>query len=153
MKIRLAILTLAFCAAIASATPRETTATATKAAGAGEPRAMAEQMLKFLPKDDLAGLFALMQKFMPLPKDEINKLRDTTIEQRKQIVAGYGNYLGNTFISECRRSEVLSRVIFIEKRVKMFIRWEFTFYKPRDKWQMSSFVWDTKNDHLFEACD
>jgi hypothetical protein len=151
MKIRLAILTLAFCAAIASAAPRETAATAT--AGTAEPRAMAEQMLKFLPKDDLTGLFALMQKFMPLPKDEINKLRDTTIEQRKQIVAGYGSHLGNSFISECRRSEVLSRVIFIEKRVKMFVRWEFTFYKPRDKWQMSSFVWDTKNDHLFEACD
>ena len=47
---------------------------------------------------------------------------------------------------------MVSRVIFVEKRARNVIRWEFILYKPREKWQVSAFYWDTKNAEIFASC-
>ena len=60
--------------------------------------------------------------------------------------------MGYAFISECRKSETLARLIYVEKRAKNVMRWMFIFYKPRDRWQLSYFYWDEKLPEIFEPC-
>jgi hypothetical protein len=74
------------------------------------------------------------------------------VSQRKLLVKPFGKILGYQFISECRRGDTFSRVLFAEKREKMAVRWEFIFYKPRDKWLLTSFFWDDKARDFFQAC-
>jgi hypothetical protein len=121
-------------------------------AAGSEPRAIADKAMKYLATNDLNGMFKYIQTVMPMDKAELDKIRDTSITQRKTLPKTLGEYLGYAFISECRKSEVVSRVLFLEKRARNFIRWEFVFYKPRDKWQISAFYWDTKTAEIFAPC-
>jgi hypothetical protein len=127
-------------------------ATPTSAATASEPRQIAESAMKFVAIDDMKGLFEFIGRHMPMERSELNKIRDATIEQRKKMPGALGKSLGFAFISECRRSEILSRVIYVEKREKNVVRWQFVFYKPRATWAMSAFNWDVNHESLFEPC-
>jgi hypothetical protein len=122
------------------------------APAAGEPRQLTEPAMKLLAANDIEGMFAHIQAHMPLEAAELNKIRDTTVTQRKTLDATLGKYLGYAFIGECRKSDLLSRVTYVEKRAKNFVRWEFVLYKPRDRWQISAFYWDTKHAELFAPC-
>ncbi len=126
----------------------------TQAVVKGEPRQLAEEAMEYVARDDMKGLFAFIQKHMPMEKEELTKIRDNTIAQRKKLPAAVGPYVGYAFISECRKANIVSRVIFVEKRAKHLVRWQFMFYKPREKWQMNSFKWDADGatEVLFEPC-
>lgn len=122
------------------------------AATVSEPKMLADKAMKYLASNDLKGMFRYIQDIMPMEQAELDKIRDTSITQRKTLPATLGEYMGYAFISECRKFDQVSRVIFIEKRARNFIRWEFVFYKPREKWQLSAFYWDTKNTEIFASC-
>jgi hypothetical protein len=108
----------------------------------GEPRQIAEAAMEYVSREDMKGLFEFIRKNMPMEKEELDKIRDSTITQRKQLPKAIGPYIGYAFISECRKANTLSRVVMVEKRAKHVVSWQFIFYKPRDKWQLNSFKWD-----------
>lgn len=117
-----------------------------------EPRQIAEDAMKYVAAEDMKGLFALIARHMPMDRESLDKLRDGSNEQRKKIPAALGKSLGFAFISECRLSDVLARLAYVEKREKNVIRWQFVFYKARNVWTMSSFIWDDNLNALFEPC-
>jgi hypothetical protein len=122
------------------------------AATVSEPKMLADRAMKFLGSNDIKGMFAYVHSIMPMEKSEMDKIRDTTLSQRKTFNSSIGEYVGYAIISECRKFDQVSRVIYIEKRSKNFIRWEFVFYKPKEKWQLSAFYWDNKNAEIFASC-
>lgn len=128
--------------------------TQVQAVAPGEPRQIAEAAMAYVAREDMNGLFEFIGKNMPLEKAELDKLRDATITQRKQLPKAIGAYVGYAFISECRKANTLSRVQMIEKRAKHGVSWQFTFYKPRDKWQIDSFNWGASElpTTLFAPC-
>jgi hypothetical protein len=128
--------------------------TQTQPVSPGEPRQMAEAAMEYVAREDMKGLFEYIRKNMPMEKAELDKLRDNTITQRKQLPKAIGPYVGYAFISECRRANILSRVTLVEKRAKHVVRWYFVFYKPRDKWQINSFKWDADGitEDIFAPC-
>jgi len=117
-----------------------------------EPRKLGDEAMKYVAADDMKGLFAFITRYMPMERLELNKQRDSSIEQRRKIPAVLGKSLGFSFIRECRLSDVLVRVDYAEKREKNVIRWQFVFYRPRNAWSMVSFNWDDKVNLLFEPC-
>jgi hypothetical protein len=125
-----------------------------QAVAPGEPRQIAEAAMAYVAREDMNGLFEFIGKNMPMEKAELDKIRDTTITQRKQLPKAIGAYVGYAFISECRKASTLSRVLMIEKRAKHGVSWQFIFYKPRDKWQIDSFKWDASEPPaaMFAPC-
>jgi len=117
-----------------------------------EPRQIADDAMKFVAADDMKGLFVLITRHMPLGRDELEKLRDSSIEQRKKIPAVIGKSMGFAFIKECRVSDFLVRLVYVEKREKNVLRWQFIFYRSRNVWTMVSFVWDENVNSLFLPC-
>ena len=117
-----------------------------------EPRQLGDAAMKFVAADDMKGLFAFITKHMPMDRAELNKLRDSSIEQRRKIPGVLGKPLGFAFIRECRLSDILVRVDYVEKREKNVIRWQFIFYRARNVWSMVSFKWDDNVNLLFEPC-
>jgi hypothetical protein len=127
---------------------------ANPAATAGlEPRQLGDNAMRFVAKDDMKGLFEYMGTIMPLQKSELDKIRDNVIDQRKGVTSKIGAPAGHALISECRKSETLSRLIYAEKRTRSAMRWTFIFYKPRDKWTLVYFFWDDKYTEFFEPCN
>jgi hypothetical protein len=129
------------------------TATSSAAATGSEPRQIADNAMKFVAAEDLKGLFEFIGRHMPMERGEIAKIRDSIIDQRKKIGGVIGKPIGVAFISECRRSEILVRLLYAEKREKNVMRWEFIFYKPRKVWTMASFHWDNNLQGLFVPCN
>jgi len=138
---------------LASASNSAVPATGTTAKAAPEPRQIADNAMKFVAAEDLKGLFEFIGRNMPMEPDELKKIRDNIVDQRKKIPGALGKPMGFTFVSECRRSEILVRLLYAEKREKNVMRWEFIFYRPRNVWTMVSFHWDSNVQGLFAPCN
>ena len=50
-------------------------------------------------------------------------------------------------------SDYLVRLVYVEKREKNVMRWQFVFYKARSAWSVSSFNFDDNLNALFAPCD
>jgi hypothetical protein len=118
-----------------------------------EPRTLGDQLMKFVAADDMPGLFAHMSTMSTMDKAQLNDSRDNVLKQRKPLVSSLGTVVGFGFVSECRRGDFLSRLVYAEKRSKSVMRWQFIFYRVRDKWQLIYFYWDDKVKELFESCN
>lgn len=120
----------------------------------GGPRQLADEAMKFVAAEDMKGLFASIAAHMPSSdRETIDSIRDNSIDQRKKLSAALGKSLGTVFVRECRLSDLLVRIVYIEKREKNALRWQFIFYKAREAWVISSFNWDANLDSLFARCD
>lgn len=123
------------------------------AADAETPRQLAEQLMKFVVADDMPGLFSYMGVVSGIDKAQLDSSRDDIVQQRKALRSKLGKILGSAFVSECRRGDTLTRLMFAEKRAKVPMRWRFIFYRAQDKWQLIYFYWDDKIPEFFESCD
>lgn len=139
-------------AVLASAPNSAVPATGTAAIATPEPRQIADNAMKFVAAQDMKGLFDFIGRNMPMEPGDLIKIRDNIIDQRKKIGDALGKPLGFAFISECRRSEMLVRLLYVEKREKNVMRWEFVFYKPHNVWTMTYFHWDADLQNLFVPC-
>lgn len=117
-----------------------------------EPRQIAEDAMKLVVADDVKGLVSLIGRHMPMEKDQLDDLREKLVPQRKEVAKMLGKSLGYAFISECRKSDVLIRYTYVEKREKNVVRWQYIFYKPRTTWQLAFFFWDQDANSLFLPC-
>jgi hypothetical protein len=124
----------------------------TKSVPVVEPRQIADDAMKYVAADDMKGLFVFVAKHMPLDRAALDKMRDGTIDQRKKLPAALGKSLGSAFIRECRVSDILVRLLYVEKREKNVLRWQFIFYRARNVWTMSHILWDDNVPSLFETC-
>ena len=120
----------------------------------GEPRQLAEEAMEYVAREDMKGLFEFIGRNMPMEREELIKIRDTTISQRRTLNSQIGQFIGYTFISECRKANTLARLIYVEKRAKHVVRWQFILYKPRDKWLFNNFKWDAdgQTEGIFAPC-
>jgi len=109
--------------------------------------------MKYVAADDMKSLFSLIATHMPMDREALDKIRDSSIDQRKKIPSVLGKSLGTALIRECRLTDFLVRLVYVEKREKNVIRWQFIFYKARNVWTMSSFIWDDNMNSLFAPCD
>ena len=119
---------------------------------AHEPRQIAEEAMKFVVANDMKRLFELLARHMPMKPEELAAIHTKMVDLRKPMADRVGKALGFTFISECRRSDLLVRYTFVEKREKSVVRWQFTFYKPRTTWLLTYFFMDEDLNALFQPC-
>ena len=119
----------------------------------GEPRQISDDAMKFVAAEDMKGLFAFIATHMPMDREGLDKIRDSSIEQRKKLPPALGKFIGTGFIRECRPTDYLARLVYVEKREKNVIRWQFVFYKARTTWTISSFIWDEDVNALFAPCN
>ena len=118
-----------------------------------EPRQIADEAMRFVAADDTKGLFAYVSEQMPSEREALDKLRVSSLDQRKKLAVSFGKSLGFAFIRECRVSDFLVRLVYAEKRERNVLRWQFIFYKARNVWAMSGFNWDDNVNAMFAPCD
>lgn len=117
-----------------------------------EPRQISEEAMAFVAVDDMKGLFKVIALHMPMKAEELDAIRTKMLETRKTLSNRVGKILGYAFIAECRKSDILVRYTYIEKREKSVVRWQFLYYKPRNTWLMTFFYMDEDLNSLFVPC-
>lgn len=87
--------------------------------------------------------------YWPLPESEITALVYQTESQWGAVQARFGDNAGYEFIETQRVGKSLIRHIYLQKFMNHSLRWQFTFYKPDDKWRVNSLTFDDKIGELF----
>jgi hypothetical protein len=127
-------------------------AAAPSAKAVPEPRQISDEAMASVAADDMKGLFKVIARHMPMKPDELDAIRVKMVDMREALPGKVGKVLGYAFISECRKSDILVRYTYVEKREKSVVRWQFLFYKPRSTWQMLFFYMDEDLGALFQPC-
>lgn len=117
-----------------------------------EPRQISEEAMALVAADDMKGLFKVIALHMPMKTEELDAIRTKMLDTRKTLSSRVGKILGYAFIAECRKSDILVRYTYIEKREKSVVRWQFLYYKPRNTWLMTFFYMDEDLNSLFVPC-
>ena len=110
--------------------------------GAEELTNITISIMESISKGNVEKAFDIMRKYSPLPEMEFNTARDQTIQQLKLTKPRFGNYIDYEFISSKVIGKSIIRHECIVKCENHILRWEFFYYKPKNKWFLNSFKWD-----------
>ena len=114
-----------------------------------EIRQMCEETLSLFLRKDCRAAFLKMARHTPFSRDEMLNLAGQTEKQFEVIEARVGRMLGSEFVTRDAAGQSLLKFTYILKYEKHALRWRFVFYKPKDKWLLSSFHWDDKLVEMF----
>ncbi|HTE01537.1 MAG TPA: hypothetical protein VK668_19755 [Mucilaginibacter sp.] len=139
-KIVLSICSVLFFACLASAQT-------TPASTGQEPSTPAEFTKKFFeiystqPQDAIDFIFS-GEKVSKESKDDI-----TAIKKNLKMTLGVaGDYVGYELITEKNVGNSYKLMSYLVKHDKQPIRFVFVYYKPKDKWKISTFQFNTNMD-------
>ncbi len=86
--------------------------------------------------------FDIIKKHSPLPESEFKVVKEQAKKQFEVIKPRFGDFIGYEFINSKKIGNSIIRHDYIVKCENHVIRWEFIYYKPKDKWFLNSFKWD-----------
>lgn len=115
---------------------------ATGVADKGEAKALCDAAMKRILAEDVPGAFQVLRGKWTLPSSEVDNLVTQTVAQRSMIGARFGKPLGTAFIREEEFPDLVLRFTYVEKRENHCLRWQFSFYKPEDRWYFNGVKWD-----------
>ena len=108
---------------------------------------------RFLDKimaDDITGAFGYL-KSQPhsLTDKDYAKLESLTIQQSGTIQSMFGNVIDYKLVEEKTVSNVALKLVYVVRRERFLIRWNFVFYNPGRQWRLAAISWDDKMSELF----
>jgi len=109
-----------------------------------------EKVMKFLKDSEFQEAFTELEKYWPLPENEMVQLESQTIKQFNMVADRFGNIIGFDFIRDETIKDYAIRKIYVLRFEKHMIRVLFTYYKNNDGWILNGFKWDDQFDELFE---
>jgi hypothetical protein len=109
-----------------------------------------KSVMHALEKSDILEAFILLQKYWPLPENEITQLETLTIKQFNLVADRFGEIIGTNFIREQQIMDFALKQTYVLRFENHMIRVFFTYYKSKEGWILNGFKWDDKFDELFE---
>jgi hypothetical protein len=108
---------------------------------------------KFLDKilaKDVAGAFGYL-KAQPhiLTDNDFVKLESQTVQKSGTIQNVFGNVIDYKLVEEKNISDVALKLVYVVRRERYLIRWNFVFYNPGRQWRLAAVSWDDKLTELF----
>ena len=113
-------------------------------------RALCDRAMEKILADDVPAAFELLKAELGTALPEMDTLVLQTITQRSVTASRFGKAIGIAFIKEEEAGDVLLRLTYVEKRSYHGYRWQFTFYKPSDRWLLDGVKWDDQLVKVFE---
>jgi hypothetical protein len=113
-----------------------------------DARALAEAAMEHIGTGEFESAFERLRPHWPFPMVEFENLLQTTLSQRANVESRFGSSLGYEFVESETVSDFLLRLTYAEKTERHVLRWRFRFYKPEDRWILSSIEWDDNVDAL-----
>ena len=92
----------------------------------------------------------LLRPYLIIPIAEFDAMLEQYKMQESMIKHRFGNTIGVEFVKEEEIGKSLFLITYIQKFERHIMRWQFYFYKPKDKWVLNTFFTDDKIKSLFE---
>jgi len=120
-------------------------------ASEAKARELSDSMMAVAMKQSPDMVFAQLKPYWPMDPAEIDGLASNAKLQWQVIEARFGKPLGYELVSTERIGTSFVRFIYLQKFEKHALRWEFTYYRPKDGWLANSFKFDDQLDWLYDA--
>lgn len=127
------------------------TAYASELEDEGDVEKAIETSMGILKISTISDFIESLRPIWNRPNSEIDKIKAQMVNQRDEAHRQLGHTVGVKFIEVENVEDVLIKIHYIEKFEKAPMRWTFVFYKPTERWYLSSFIWDQNIDVLFEV--
>jgi hypothetical protein len=93
--------------------------------------------------------FVLIGSQWPFPVAELEQVQEQAEKNQVFVEERFGQPCGYRLVKEEVVPEVCLRYTYVIKYEKHLVRWQFVFYKAKDRWQLDSFKWDDSIEALF----
>lgn len=114
-----------------------------------DARSVADAVMERIVAGDYPAAFEHMRPHWPVAASELDSLLNSTVVQRTQVKARFGESLGYEFIRSRRAGDSLLQLVYMEKTERHALRWTFRFYKPHDSWLLNNIGWSDDVEGLF----
>lgn len=115
-----------------------------------DTRKICNKAISLFSQNKIKEGYDVFVPYWPLPQSEITGLVKVTESQWGTVQARFGANAGYEFIETQRVGKSLIKHIYLQKFMNHSIRWQFTFYKPREKWRVNSIKYDDSIGELFK---
>jgi hypothetical protein len=113
-------------------------ASADDLASPAEARALADRAVALLQQEKLDDAYGAVKPYWPVNVAELDGALADTHAQWPVVRANFGSPLAAEFVREVRAGSSLVRYVYLQKFERHAIVWLFTFYRPADRWILSS---------------
>ncbi len=114
-----------------------------------EARSYCEEVINHVEKGRIEEAFVLIGSQWPFPVEELKQVQEQAEKNRVFVEERFGQPCGYRLVKEEVVPEVCLRYTYVIKYEKHLVRWQFVFYKAKDRWQLNSFEWDDAIEALF----
>ena len=94
--------------------------------------------------------FARLAPYWPIAGDELQALSNDAQAQLELFERRFGKPLGAEWVNTQTAGKSLLRHNYLVKFENHAVRLQCVFYKPKDWWMVSAFLWDDQLDRLFQ---
>lgn len=103
-----------------------------------------EKILTALTNQGISEAFKHIRRLSPLPSSEMDDMEELTKKQLQALLPRFGKIIGHEYVSSRKIGTSVTECIYITKCENHLLRWRFYFYKPKDKWVLNTFFWDSE---------
>jgi hypothetical protein len=114
-----------------------------------EARSYCEAVINHVAKGQIEEAFVLIGSQWPFPVAELKQAQEQAEKNQVFVEERFGQPCGYRLVKEEVVPEVCLRYTYVIKYEKHLVRWQFVFYKAKDRWQLNSFKWDDSIEALF----
>lgn len=109
---------------------------------ASEAEVLSENVTKLFGEGEITKAFDLIIPYWPLPKNELESIREQTLKYSNVISQRFGAIIGTLKVKEEMIGDIAIRETYLLRHKFSAIRLIFTYYKSDEGWLLNSFKWD-----------
>ncbi len=113
-------------------------------------QALCDRFMSRLNTNGVNSAFSLMRRFSTLNDGEYEKLRENANKLFSSLEPSFGKSIGYVLVDKKNLSNVLIRLVYVQKFEKYPLRWSFYFYRGRNEWIFNEFNIDNKFEEMFK---
>lgn len=110
---------------------------------------LSQQAMTLVGKGEPADAIQLFRPHMSIPDAEFQMAFEQLRLQQPVMDQRFGKTIGSEYISNERYGESWAQVTFLQKFENHAMRWRLWFYKPSDKWILSTYLTDDQVKNWF----
>lgn len=110
----------------------------------------AGSVVMHLKDSEFHKAFSELQKYWPLPENEVAQLESQTMKQFNVVSDRFGKIIGADFVNDRTVKDYVVRKTYVIRFEKHMIRLLFTYYKNDKGWLLNGFKWDDQFEELFD---
>lgn len=114
-----------------------------------EARAHSDEVMELFEGQKYELMFRRVGDCMPLPENELENLKSSTIRQINGVAGRFGEIIGHNFIKEEAVEDFYIRRTYVLRFENHMLRVYFIYYRNNEGWLLNNFKWDDNIDELF----